>query len=76
MISFFDGTNLFALLFVSSYLHIHVSLLCQQLDSKWEQVACGKTPDQQLLTRQAHQFLASYRPAARTLHFSTTTTVA
>ncbi|KAM7440818.1 Myb-related protein A [Porites harrisoni] len=47
-----------------------------KLDSKWEQVACGKTPDQQLLTRQAHQFLASYRPAARTLHFSTTTTVA
>ena len=72
-VSFFDGTKRFALLFVNCYLQIHVSFLCQQLDSAWEQVACGKTPDQQLLTRQAHQFLASYRPAARTLHFSTTT---
>lgn len=44
-----------------------------KLDTAWEQVACGKTPDQQLLTQQAHQFLASYRPAARTLHFNTTT---
>ncbi|KAL9979730.1 hypothetical protein ACROYT_G017437 [Oculina patagonica] len=45
----------------------------KQLDSAWEQVACGKTPDQQLLTQQAHQFFANYRPAARTLHFNTTT---
>lgn len=45
----------------------------KQLDSAWEQVACGKTPDQQLLTEQAHQFFANYRPAARTLHFNTTT---
>ncbi|KAK2551854.1 Myb-related protein B [Acropora cervicornis] len=45
----------------------------QQLDSAWEQVACGKTPDQQLLTQQAHQFFANYRATARTLHFNTTT---
>lgn len=44
-----------------------------KLDSAWEQVACGKTPDQQLLTQQAHQFFANYRPAARTLQFNTTT---
>lgn len=44
-----------------------------KLDSAWEQVACGKTPDQQLLTQQAHQFFANYRAAARTLHFNTTT---
>ncbi|XP_068722380.1 myb-related protein A-like isoform X2 [Montipora capricornis] len=44
-----------------------------KFDTTWEQVACGKTPDQQLLTQQAHQFFANYRAAARTLHFSTTT---
>lgn len=60
---------------VISIINILLLFLClsQQLDSAWEQVACGKTPDQQLLTQQAHQFLANYRPAARTLHFNTTT---
>ncbi|KXJ08016.1 myb-related protein B isoform X2 [Exaiptasia diaphana] len=43
------------------------------MDTTWEQVACGKTPDQQFVTEQAKNFIASYRPAARTLHFNAPT---
>lgn len=47
--------------------------LCSQVDTTWEQVACGKTPDQQFVTEQAKNFIASYRTAARTLQFSAPT---
>ncbi|XP_031568995.1 myb-related protein B-like isoform X2 [Actinia tenebrosa] len=43
------------------------------MDTTWEQVACGKTPDQQFVTEQAKNFIASYRTAARTLQFSAPT---
>ncbi|XP_032219317.2 myb-related protein B isoform X2 [Nematostella vectensis] len=45
------------------------------MDTSWEQVVCGKTPDQQYLTEQAKDFIANYRPAARTLQFNTLTVV-
>jgi hypothetical protein len=44
-----------------------------QIDTTWEQVACGKTPDQQFVTEQAKTFIANYRTAARTLQFNAPT---
>lgn len=43
------------------------------MDTTWEQVACGKTPDQQFVTEQAKNFIANYRTAARTLQFNAPT---